>query len=100
MVTFFVTVTFDLKAASWQDYVNAYAALGQLGLSRDIVSDSGGVCRLPNTTCAGKFTGLDVATVRSEVANRVVSALRALWLQPEVFVSVGTDWAWAYRAAS
>jgi len=93
-VSYLVYCTFDLKYASSKDYENAYADLRKIGLARVVVSDGGENVVIPTTSVMGTFTGADIATVRNDIYNRVHAAFQARRLTAEIFIVVGTDWAW------
>jgi hypothetical protein len=92
---FIVYCTFDLKGATRQDYENAYADLGKLGLRRVVTSDAGGQVVVPTTSVIGQFTGTNPATVSAAVRESVRRAFTARRLASEIFVLAGGNWAWA-----
>lgn len=93
-MSYIVFCTFDLEKASNQDYQNAYSDLEKLGLKKVIVSDGGGEVVIPTTSTIGKFNGTDSAAIRNDVRNRVQNAFKARGFTSEIFVVVGSDWAW------
>lgn len=96
-MSYFVTVSFDLKNANTEDYVNVYNAFAVIGLQKQLKADNGVVVQLPTTTCAGTFNGASAGVVRDDLANRCSAAIEQLALSGEVFVTVGGDWAWGHR---
>jgi hypothetical protein len=96
-MAYFVTVSYDLSNASWQDYQNAYADLAKMGLNHELTADSGTKVTLPNTTVAGTFTGTSASSVRDDISNRVQAAFKARGFSSKIFVAVGGDWAWGQR---
>jgi len=96
-MSYLVTVTFDLKNASAEDYTNVYEAFAKLGLHQQLKADNGAVVQLPTTTCVGTFTGTTAGSVRDDMANRCETAIEQLGLSGEVFVVVGGNWAWGHR---
>jgi hypothetical protein len=95
-MSFFVTCTFDLKNASFEDYKAAYADLASLGLSHVVPSVQGKRIQLPTTTVAGEYNGGNAAEVRDAVASRIKAAFAERRLVSEIFVSVGDGWAWSH----
>jgi hypothetical protein len=99
-MSYFVTVSFDLKNASSDDYETAYSELAKIGVHKILVSDSAIKVSLPTTTCAGTFTGSTPVSVRGFVAEKIQQAFQSQCLQGEIFVAVGGDWAWVRRIAT
>lgn len=93
-MNYLVFVTFDLKGASSQDYSNAYADLGKLGLQKVHKSSQGSSVVIPTTAVMGTATGKSAGDVSTDVANIVKQAFNARRLKAEIFVVVGGDWAW------
>lgn len=96
-MSYFVTVSFDLKNAQWEDYERIYNAFAALGLKKQLNASNGNVVQLPTTTCAGEFNGASAGAVCDDLASRCKAAVEQLNLSGEVFVAVGGDWAWAHR---
>lgn len=93
-MTYLAFCTFDLKNASRQDYVNAYADLKKLGLERVRKSSTGSDVVIPTTSVMGEFTGTDAPSVRDYVRQQVKDAFAAQGFTSEIFVIVGGNWAW------
>lgn len=94
-VTFLAFCTFDLKGASTQDYQNAYADLGKMGLAKVVKADNGNNIVVPTTAVMGSFNGTSAAQVRADLQSRVQAAFNVRRFKSEIFVSVGgNDWAW------
>jgi hypothetical protein len=87
-MSYFVTCTFDLKNASRQDYENAYADLGRIGLQRTVVGTSRTVVA-PTTMAMGEINGATAASIRDDVRARVAAAFAARRFTSEIFVTVG-----------
>lgn len=96
-MSYLVFCTFDLKNASSQDYQTAYADLAALGLARVQTADSGTSVVIPTTSAMGTFNGTSVASVRSDMCNRVQAAFQARGFKSEIFLIAGGDWAWGGR---
>lgn len=86
--------TFDLKNASSQDYMNAYADLEEIGLTKVQKSDKGGDVVIPTTSAMGTFNGSSSGEIRDYVRDKVKAAFAARKLTSEIFVAVGQNWAW------
>jgi hypothetical protein len=86
--------TFDLKNATYQDYLDAYSDLERIGLKKVIISESGGQVVAPTTTTAGEFTGSSASTIRDDVRDQVRQAFLARRFSSEIFVVISGDWAW------
>jgi hypothetical protein len=99
-MSYFVTLSFDLKHASSDDYETACSELAKIGVHKILVSDSAIQVSLPTTTCAGTFTGSTAISVRDFVVTKSQQAFQAQGLQGEIFVAVGGDWAWVRRIAT
>ena len=95
-MSYFVICTFDLKNASREDYANAYADLEKLGLSKEISGDGGKKVKLPTTITAGEFNGETASAVRDDLRSRIAKAFSARGFKSEIFLSIGTNWAWGY----
>lgn len=93
-MTYLAFCTFDLKNASRQDYVNAYADLKKVGLERVKKSSAGNDVVIPTTSVIGEFTGKDAPAVRDYVRQLVKDAFEARGFTSEIFVIVGGNWAW------
>jgi hypothetical protein len=93
-MSYFVVCTFDLNNATRADYQNAYADLANIGLHKTVVSDQGKEVVAPTTMTMGTFNGVDAASVRDYVRDRVQAAFRARRFSSEVFVVVAGNWAW------
>lgn len=86
--------TFDLKNATSQEYKDAYAALKRLGLKRVVVASSGNKVVIPTTSAMGQFETSSVTDLRTTLRERVKKAFQAQGLESEIFLVVGTGWAW------
>lgn len=93
-MVYLVFCTFDLKNASSQDYQNAYADLEELGLKKVQKADGGGDVVIPTTSVMGTFNGNSAEAVRDDVRNWVKNVFSARRFKSEIFVVVGSDWAW------
>jgi hypothetical protein len=93
-MTYLAFCTFDLKNASRQDYVNAYADLQELGLARVMKSSTGNDVVIPTTSVMGEFTGKDAPSVRDGVRQMVRDAFAARGFKSEIFVVIGGNWTW------
>jgi hypothetical protein len=93
-MSYLVFCTFDLKAASTQDYQTAYADLADIGLAKVHQTSNGGRAVIPTTAAMGTFTGVNAKSVCEFVRDRVKNAFAARRLKSEVFVTCGGDWAW------
>ena len=96
-MTYFASVTFDIKNGNSDDYQIVYAALAKIGFFTHITGGSGVPIQLPTTTCAGEFTAPSAVSARDDLTNRVEQIFLTNRLTGEVFVNVGGDWAWGYR---
>jgi hypothetical protein len=97
MMSYFAVCTFDLKNASYDDYQNAYADLAKIGFSKTLRAENSSSILLPTTMTAGQFNGTSAGNVRDDLTTRIQQAFRARRFTPEIFVSVGGDWAWGHR---
>lgn len=96
-MSFLVTVSFDLKNASAQDYQNVDQEFSKIGLSRTIEGSTGKNHSLPDNTYSGEFEGSSVGKVRNDLADRVSEALRNAGVKSQVYIVVGGSWAWGIR---
>ena len=96
-MSYFITCTFDLKDGTPEDYQDAYADLDLIGLYREIVDKRGQRRILPTTTVAGLFYGSDSVSVRNDVNSGIRSAFASRGFTYELFLSVGTGWAWVHH---
>lgn len=88
-----VICTFDLKAASFDDYKNAYSDLASIGLKKIHAGTSGQVV-IPTTTTLGTFTGLSVKNVMEDIRGKVSELFKVRRFTSEIFVAVGIDGTW------
>jgi hypothetical protein len=93
-MSYIVFCTFDLKNASSQDYQNAYADLERIGLKKVTQADGGRQAVIPTTSAMGKLPGVNAATLRNDIQNRVNAAFTARRFKSEIFIVVGDNWAW------
>lgn len=93
-MAYLVVCTFDLKNATYQDYLNAYADLERIGLKKVIIGDAGKQVVAPTTTTAGEFNGQSALTVRDYVLTQIRAAFASRGFSSEIFVVAGGDWAW------
>jgi len=96
-MSYLVTVTFELKTERSGNYQGLDQALSALGLSRKITGSSGKTHDLPSNVYAGAFEGENVASVRTDVAERVESAFQRTGTKATIFIAVGRNWSWALR---
>ena len=96
-MSYFVTVTFDIKNGTPQDYANVLTELNSIGLYENIIGGSNTTSKLPSNTFAGEFNGLDLTSVRDDICNRIQSIFRKCKVKSEIFVAVGGDWGWGIR---
>lgn len=89
-----VLCTFDLKSATSTDYLNAYADLLRLGLSK-VHKGSNGDVAIPTTTVLGDFTGSDAKSVAQYVRDQVATKFKARGFSSEIFVVAGLNGTWA-----
>jgi hypothetical protein len=92
---YLVFCTFDLKNASSQDYQNAYADLGKIGLTKVHKSSQGSDVVIPTTAAMGLIECQKAGDVCSDIRNKIQAAFRARKFKSEIFVVTGGDWAWA-----
>src|SRR6266516_277860 len=93
-MSYFLLCTFDLKNASRQDYENAYADLGKIGLTRVMTRNQGGQVVIPTTTVAGTINGASAVIVHNAVQERIKKAFQARGFSSEIFTLAAGDWAW------
>lgn len=93
-MSYLAVLTFDLHNADSEDYACADRQLAEVGLSKRLTADAGGVVQLPYNTYVGSFTGVSAGNVRDYVRERAKQALMACKLRGRLFVMAGGDWAW------
>lgn len=93
-MSYLVFCTFDLKNATSKDYETAYAALAKLGLQKVQKSDKGNDAVIPTTSAMGEFEGDSGGQLRDQAVEEIKAAFKAQRLKSEIFVTVGTKWAW------
>jgi hypothetical protein len=98
VVDFLVFCTFDLKGATAQNYIDAYADLAKMGLKRVHVANNGANAVIPTTSAMGVLQGVSAASVRDAISSGVQTAFRIRGFISEIFVTAaGGDWGWAGR---
>ena len=93
-MSYLVFCTFDLKNASSQDYLNAYADLERVGLKRVHKNSQGGNDVIPTTSAMGTFTGANASQVCGDLRDKVRAAFNARKFRSEIFLVTGGDWSW------
>ncbi len=93
-----VLCVFNLKEASRDDFLYAYADLAKLGMKRVIKSDGGSTVTLPPATVMGTFNGKNVNDVLGAVGHQVADIFKARGYRSEFAVFVATTWAWGNGA--
>jgi hypothetical protein len=93
VMTYLVFCIFELKNASREDHMYAYADLSKLGMKKIVKSDDGRNVAIPATAVMGTFTGSSANDVRSMVINKVQEVFKAGDYRGEFFVVVSADWA-------
>ena len=92
-MNYLVFCIFELRKASREDYMYAYADLARLGLKKNVKSDDGHSVAIPSTAVMGIFNGKSVNEVRSAVGNNVEDVFKTRGYDGEFFVVVSADWA-------
>lgn len=93
-MSYLVFCTFDLKGASAQDYLNAYADLTNLGLSRVHKNSQGSNSVIPTTAAMGFFNGPGADAVCTDLRAKVQAAFNVRRFRSELFFVTGDNWAW------
>jgi len=76
-MSYLVTCSFNLKNATREDCVKAYADLAKIGLKRVIVSDQGHDVVAPTTMTIGELNGRSASSVRDNIRESVRAAFSA-----------------------
>lgn len=92
-MSYLVFGTFDLKSATAQDYVNAYADAAKIGLTR-VHTNQGKESVIPTTSVMGFFNGSGAKAVCADIRDKMQAAFKARGFRSEIFVVVGGDWSW------
>ncbi|MBS3756677.1 MAG: hypothetical protein KGY56_13335 [Desulfobacterales bacterium] len=92
----FVVCAFEFKHEKNQDFRNAYAALANLGLKRDLVSETGQRFLLPTGIAAGALKSSRKSKLREDLCVQAKEAFAALGVEAEIFITVCGKWAWGY----
>jgi hypothetical protein len=96
-MSYLVVCSFDLKNASREDYLTAYAELEVLGLSTSLTWGENQKAKLPTTTAAGQFSGTSAQVVNDDLLSKIQAAFRKHGFTSEIFLSVGDNWYWGLR---
>lgn len=91
---YLVVVTFDRSADE-----AIKTELSALGLNPQLTGDSGTVSGLPTNTFVGEINGSSSASIRDDIANKVLAIFKKHGVVSKIFVSVGDGWSWAIRNA-
>ncbi len=92
-MSYLVFCIFELKNATREDYLYAYADLAELGLKKTVKSDDGRSVTIPSTAVMGIFSGKSVNDVRSSLGNQVEDVFKTRGYGGEFFIVVSADWA-------
>ncbi len=93
-MAYLVLCTFDLENAKSKDYDDAYDALEEIGLSKNVESDSGKDITLPNTVTIGKFSGESKLEVRNSIIKQIKNKFKQLGFKSKIFITVSSGWSW------
>ncbi len=96
-MSYFCSVSFDLKDGKSEDYTNIYKALSSIGLAHSLKASNGSTIVLPTTMVAGEFNGPSAVKVRDDLTAKIIKAFEDNKLKGEIFVVVGGDWVWSSR---
>lgn len=90
-MSYLVVATIDLKNGSNYECVNE--KFEALGLKKR-VNLEGSDIELAHNTYIGKFEAANSTTLRDELFNKTLEALKSCGEKGKVFIAVGTGWAW------
>jgi hypothetical protein len=96
-MAFLVVLTFDLDKKSQDSckYDDLNKGLAEIGLKKELLSNSGKVAPLPSNTYSGKFEGTGAAKVRDDIIEQIKKVFLANNAQGRFFLAVGgNSWAW------
>ena len=96
-MSYFVTVTCDLKNEDSSTYLKVDKTLTNIGLRKSIQGSTGKNHNLPANTYVGEFEGESTVKVRDDLSEQVSSAFKESGVKATVFVAVGGGWAWGIR---
>jgi hypothetical protein len=96
-MSYFVSLTFNLKNASSEKYKLIGDTLKELGLSNHIKGSSGELINLPANVYAGEFEGENASKVRQDICDLIVENFKKVKVKTSFFVTVGGNWAWGAR---
>lgn len=99
-MSYLVLCTFDLENADSSDYIEAYAALEEIGLFKEVEADNGSTVTLPNTVTLGKFEGTSAKSVQNEVLERIKGKFNTLRLKSKIFITASSGWSWKQSKTS
>jgi len=94
-MSFLVVVTYDLHQADSDDYQCVKECLKKIGLldtTANIRGDEEN--KLPNTTAAGQFDGVDIKTVKEDIRSKVLACMKKCGVKGKFFITVSDDWTW------
>jgi hypothetical protein len=86
-MSYFATVSVDIKNGKYGDYENVCAAFEKLGLER-AVSGHSREAKVPTTLVAGVFMGTSGAEIRDSLGKACVKVFNDKGLKGEIFLAV------------
>ena len=86
-MSYFATVSVDIKNGTTGDYETVYTAFEKLGLKRPISGQSR-EAKLPPTLVAGTFMGSTGAEIRDALGKACVEVFNDKALKGEIFLAV------------
>jgi len=96
-MSYFVTVTYDIKNEGADTYAKIAAKLEDFGLFDKVVGSSKKSLDLPMNTFAGEFTGDSSKSIRDDISELINNFFKAEGIKGRVFIFVGDSWAWGIR---
>ena len=91
---FFVTVTFEVKDGSKEDYKRIYKELENLGFYKILKASNGNIVTIPTSTVVSETTGSNADLLRDTVRDKLNIVFKACKLKGDVFIIVSSDWSW------
>lgn len=91
---YFVTVTFELKDATNEDYKRLYKELEQIGFYKILRASNGNIVTIPTSTVVCETTGSNADLLRDTTRDKLNILFKACKLKGEVFIIVSGEWSW------
>lgn len=91
---YLVTVTFEVKDGTKEDYKKVYKELESLGFFKILKASNGNIVTIPTSTVVSEVDGTNADLLKNTVRDKLNIVFKACKVKGEAFIIVSSDWAW------